>query len=206
MFAWYQSLDLLQRVFALIAIPSTAILLIQTVLLFFGIGDGEADGDGAEIDVPDGDDGLMLFSLRSIIAMLCVGGWSGIVLEETSLPPVAVIILSVVIGLAALVGMSLLIRLILRLQSSGNIQLSNAIGKTGQVYLTIPAAGQGNGKVNLTIQDTFTEVNAITRENTAIKTGEVVRIVATDETGMLVVERIATKNADAPAAPSNDHS
>ena len=206
MFAWYQSLDLLQRVFALIAIPSTAILLIQTVLLFFGIGDGEADGDGAEIDVPDGDDGLMLFSLRSIIAMLCVGGWSGIVLEETSLPPVAVIILSVVIGLAALVGMSLLIRLILRLQSSGNIQLSNAIGKTGQVYLTIPAAGQGNGKVNLTIQDTFTEVNAITRENTAIKTGEVVRIVATDETGMLVVERIAPKNADAPAAPSNDHS
>ncbi len=204
MITWYQSLDVLQRVFAFIAIPSTAILLIQTVLLFFGIGDGEADGDAVETDVPDGDDGLMLFSLRSIIAMLCVGGWSGIVLEETPLPPVAVILLSIVIGLAALVGMSLLVRLILKLQSSGNIQLSNAVGKIGQVYLTIPPAGQGNGKVNLTVQDTYTEVNAITRDNTPIKTGEVVRIVSTDDTGMLVVERIAPNTADKPAAHSHE--
>ena len=182
---WFNSLDSLQRIFAFIAIPATAVLLIQTVLIFFGIGDAEAD-DG---DIP-ADTGLALFSIRGIVAMLCIGGWSGIVLGDTPLSDPIVIILSVIIGLAALFGMAFLIKLILRLQSSGNIQLSNAIGKVGQVYLTIPANGTGSGKVNIIIQETFTEVQAITRDTSAIKTGETVRVVSTDELGMFVVERV----------------
>lgn len=182
---WFNSLDSLQRIFSYIAIPSTAILIIQTILLFFGIGDADADdGDIAA------DDGLTLFSVRGIVAMLCIGGWSGIVLGDTGLSDVVVIILAIIIGLAALVGMAMLIKLILKLQSSGNIQLSNAIGKVGQVYLTVPANGKGIGKVNVIVQETYTEVQAVTRDKSDIKTGEVVRIVSTDELGMFVVERV----------------
>jgi len=182
---WFSSLDSLQRIFSYVAIPATAVLLLQTILIFFGIGDAEAD-DG---DIP-ADSGLTLFSVRGIVAMLCIGGWSGIVLGDTSLSDPIVILLAVIIGLCALFGMALLIRLILKLQSSGNIQLANAIGKVGQVYLTIPANGTGSGKVNIIIQETFTEVQAVTRDQSDIKTGEVVRVVSTDELGMFVVERV----------------
>ena len=46
MFAWWNDLSMVQQVFYIIAIPSTLILLIQTVLLFFGLGhDSETDVD-----------------------------------------------------------------------------------------------------------------------------------------------------------------
>jgi hypothetical protein len=185
---WYNSLTQLQRVFALIAIPSTLILVLQTLLLFMGIGDGDANGDGVP-DIHSGD-GLTLFSVRGIIAMLCVGGWLGIVLLDTAMNSALAVVLAFIGGLAALIGMAMLIRLLLKLQSMGNIQIANAIGKVGSVYLTIPGGMTGTGKINITVQDTFTEFSAMTSETDDIKTGEAVRVVSTDETGILVVERL----------------
>ena len=53
---WWESLTMLQRVFACIAIPSTLLLIVQLVLSLAGLGghegDLDADGDG----VPDGVD------------------------------------------------------------------------------------------------------------------------------------------------------
>ena len=46
MFTWWSQLGLLEQVLYIIAIPSTLILIIQTVLLLFGLGhDGDADLD-----------------------------------------------------------------------------------------------------------------------------------------------------------------
>ncbi|MFA6948810.1 MAG: hypothetical protein WCQ72_07500 [Eubacteriales bacterium] len=192
MIGWFNSLDALQRVFALIAIPSTVILLIQTILFFFGLGsDSDADGDGLA-DSTGGDDGFALFSVRSVMAMLCVGGWSGIVLAEY-MPSAPAVIIAAVIGFVALICMALLIKLILRLQSNGNIALSNAIGKVGQVYIPIPGNMSGHGKITLTIQDNFTEIEAVTGDENTIRTGETVRVVSTDEMGLVVVERIMPK-------------
>ena len=59
---WWESLTLLQRVFACIAIPSTLLLVLQLVMSLIGLGDHEgdldADGDGVPDDVDldvDGD-------------------------------------------------------------------------------------------------------------------------------------------------------
>lgn len=46
MFAWWNQLDLLEQILYVIAIPSTLILIIQTIMLLFGLGhDGDADVD-----------------------------------------------------------------------------------------------------------------------------------------------------------------
>ena len=79
---------------------------------------------------------------------------------------------------------------IARLQSSGNLDIRNAIGKVGQVYLTIPADGKSAGKVNLTVQEQFKEFSAMTTANEPIKTGEYVRVVSVSDTGVLMVEPI----------------
>lgn len=192
MIDWYNSLNLVQRIYALIAIPSTVILLIQTIMLFFGFGDDDADFDFDDVDGADvgGGDGLVLFSVRGIVAMLCIGGWSGILLSEVGLNTPLTVLVSSLLGVGALVGMAALIKLMLNLQSSGNIQLANAIGKVGQVYLTIPANMSGIGKVNITLQDKYSEFNAMTKETEIIKTGEMIRVVSTDNVGYLMVERI----------------
>ncbi len=203
MFAWWDSLTGLQQGFALVAIPATLVLVIQTVLLFFGIGDGDGDvdvdtdvdvdvdTDGVDIsEAASGDDGLTLFTVRGIVAMFSVGGWAGVVFVDLGLNPAIAILLAVVCGVAALFGIAYLMKAVLRLQSSGNIQLGYAIGKTGEVYIPVPPKGQGRGKITINVQDRFVEVDAISGCDDTLKTGEAVRVVSIDESGLVVVERI----------------
>ena len=188
---------LLQQIFALIALPSTLLIIIQTILMLIGIG-----GDGAEVDsdvdidndIELPDDGLAIFSVRGVTSMLCITGWVAVALLETSLPQGISIAIAILCGVATLIGMAYLMRAVYKLQSSGNIDIENCIGKIGEVYIPIPAAGNGSGKVNLTVQEKFSEFTAITTASDKLTTGTFVRVVAVSESGVLVVEPVAKKD------------
>ena len=199
---FWESLIIGQQIFVCIAIPATILLVIQTVMMLIGLGAGDTDldGDGIpdefdapvdESDVPDGD--LAFFTLRGIISMLCIMGWSGLVFLDPSLsiPLPLGILISFALGVAALVLVAFAMRGISKLQSSGNLDLRNAIGKVGQVYLTVPAGGKASGKINLTIQEQYKEFTAITTADSDLKTGSYVRVVALSESGILVVEPVS---------------
>ena len=185
---WWNNLLFGQQLFLLIALPSSVLLVIQTIMLLVGFGD---DSDGDDIEEPL-DDGLTLFAVRGIVSMLCITGWSGFALLETKLHVAVSITIAVLLGLGTLVGMAFLMRAFQRLQSSGNIVVSNTIGKVGQVYIPIPPNASAAGKVNVTVQDKFSEFSAITMDSETIPTGTYVRVVAVDEAGTLVVERASS--------------
>ena len=197
MINWWNELLLLQQIFALIALPSPLLIIIQTVLMLIGIGGEGAEVD-ADVDIDDGielpDDGLAIFSVRGVTSMLCITGWVAVALLETSLPQGIAIAIAILCGVATLIGMAYLMRAIYKLQSSGNIDIENCVGKIGEVYIPIPAAGNGSGKVNLTVQEKFSEFAAITTVGEQLKTGAFVRVVAVSESGILVVEPIAKKD------------
>ena len=191
MIEWWNELIVAQQIFLLVAIPSTVILVIQTILLLIGLND-DVDVD---VDIDDlGDDGLTLFSVRGIVSMLCIAGWSGFALCGTSLPLVVSILIAVLLGILTLIGMAFLMRSLQRLQSSGNIQISNTIGKVGQVYIPIPANAAAAGKINITVQEKYSEFLAITMEAETITTGTYVRVVAVNDAGVLVVERVSANS------------
>ena len=193
MINWWNELLLIQQIFALIAIPSTFLIVLQTVLMLIGIGgDNAADADG-DIDVDDleiPDDGLAIFTVRGVTSMLCITGWVAVALLETSLPQGISIAIAILCGAATLIGMAYLMRAVYKLQSSGNIDVENCIGKIGEVYIPIPSSGNGAGKVNLTVQEKFSEFSAITTGGDQLKTGSFVRVVAVGPSGVLVVEPI----------------
>ena len=197
MINWWNELLLIQQIFALIAIPSTFLIVLQTVLMLIGIGgDNAADADG-DIDVDDleiPDDGLALFTVRGVTSMLCITGWVAVALLETTLPQGVSIAIAILSGVATLIGMAYLMRAVYKLQSSGNIDVENCIGKIGEVYIPIPAAGNGSGKVNLTVQEKFSEFSAITTSDDQLKTGAFVRVVAVGPSGVLVVEPLDAQN------------
>lgn len=214
MIEFWNGLILGQKIFLCIAVPSTMLLIIQIIMMLVGLGGhGDADtGDGADLDgdgVPDTDadgdagldsdtpdSGLSVFSFRGIVSMLCIMGWSGFGLLDpgTGLPVWAGIAISAALGILTLIGVAFAMKAISRLQQSGNLDMRNAVGKVGQVYLTVPAGGRAAGKVNLTVQEQLREFPAVTTGNTELKTGAYVRVVAFAENGTLVVEPIANPN------------
>ena len=198
MITWWNELLLIQQIFALIAIPSTFLIILQTVLMLIGIGGDNAADTDADIDIDDDfeipDDGLAIFTVRGVTSMLCITGWVAVALLETSLPQGISIAIAIICGVATLIGMAYLMRAVYKLQSSGNIDVENCIGKIGEVYIPIPSSGNGSGKVNLTVQEKFSEFAAITTADAQLKTGSFVRVVAVGPSGVLVVEPIEKKN------------
>ena len=188
-------MDLVGQIFALIAIPSTLVLLVQSLLLIFGIGGGDGgidlDGDGVP-DTPgfegDGDGGLALFSLRGIMSMAAVAGWSGLVMHEAEMPLGLTVFLAAVFGFLAMVGIAFVMKMAMKLQQNGNLDIGCAIGKVGTVYIPIPPKMTGSGKINLTIQERFVEIDAKTPCDRKLNTGESVKITATDPSGLVIVE------------------
>ncbi len=192
MIEWWNGLMLAQQIFALVGIGATVLLVIQMAMLIFGFGDdSDADVDDVDGDIGDGD-GLALFTVKGIVAMLCITGWTGVVFLGTEMNPALAYVLAFLCGFATLVIMAYVMKAISRLQSSGNIEIGNAIGKVGQVY--IPIKPNGSGKVNVTVQGQYSEFTAITTAHETLATGSYVRIVAVDEAGTLVVEPIKGKS------------
>jgi hypothetical protein len=146
--------------------------------------------DHADIHGHDGHNDateVRLFTLRSVVAFFAVGGWTGVVLAGSNFSLPAVVILSLMAGWAALYFVTWAIRMALRLQYSGNLQISNAIGKVGEVYIPIPAANKGRGKVNVVVQERFCEFEATTSAGRELKTGEQVFITGVAEDNVLTV-------------------
>ena len=216
MMDWWNSLSSLSQVFYCIAIPSTLLLLIQTVLLFIGIGD-EADGVDAEMstdvsdalpddvpdDVPDLDgpdatdlsdaagwDSLKLFTLRGIVAFFVTFGWVGIVMDSAGAAIWASIPVAFLCGVGIMLLLAMLFRWLMKLRSDGNLDNRNALGTAGKVYLTIPASRTGEGKVQIMLQGVFVERNAVTDDESPIPTGaEVVVIGVSGQTDLVVKKK-----------------
>lgn len=193
---WWASMPVFEKVFWYLAIPSTVVFLIQLFLTFFGLGEGTADVDsidgGFDFD-PDGD-GFMesafnFFTVRNFIIFFTVFGWSGIAFSDMGYSEVATVVISTVLGIIVMLIVASLFYFIMNLASSGNIDLKKSIGATGSVYIPIPSEGKGTGKVQILIQESLKEVEAITNGK-AISTGERVKVIEILDNNILVVEKI----------------
>ncbi|MBQ2686246.1 MAG: hypothetical protein IJF55_00755 [Clostridia bacterium] len=211
--AWWISMTIIEKIFACIAIPSTLVLLIQTILLVFGLGDdGDADIDinaGSASGVPSGDlsadmdvdldgDGLAdvsagggfhLFTFKGLIAFLAVMGWTGYTMLRAGVSVPISLVVSTLAGVAIMFLIALAFYFFAKLQSNGNIDIRNAIGKSGNVYIPIPASRDGFGKVNIVVQERLCEYDAVTDEEEKIKFGAEVVVIGISGLNTLVVKR-----------------
>ena len=91
-------------------------------------------------------------------------------------------------GLASMWAIAQAFLLMTRLQTSGNVDLNNAIGADGEVYLTIPA--DGAGQVRAAVQGGLRIYDARSVSGEEIKTGERVRVGAVVGSNTLMVHHI----------------
>ena len=76
-----------------------------------------------------------------------------------------------------------------KLNENGALNLKKSIGKTGSVYLTIPAKREGTGKVQINFQG-FQTLDAMTDNENEITNGSLVEIIDIINNEILLVKSI----------------
>jgi hypothetical protein len=193
---FWGELDLLRQVLYCIAVPGTIILIIQTILMFFGIGGESAEFDMPEVEAADltttGADGfgiMGLFTFQGIIAFFCVFGWSGIVVMNAANRASLSLISAFVLGFAAMFGVAKAIRFMTGLAVSGTLNMNLLIGESGVVYIPIPEDSSKRGKVNVQLAERIVECDAIS-ESGPLATNTPVRVTDIIGGNVLVVEKM----------------
>ncbi|MBC7451417.1 MAG: NfeD family protein [Cytophagales bacterium] len=182
------TMDPLLKTFWFIALPTSLIFMIQTVMTFIGAdaSDGlDADFDG---DMDGGDGPFQLFTLRNLINFLLGFSWMGISFF-TILPTVPLVLSSVAVGALFVFLFFVIIQQIQKLAEDNSFNIANTLHKTGEVYLTIPANKAGSGKVMISVKGAYHELQAMT-EKGRIPSGTIVKVVKIGNADILIVETI----------------
>ncbi len=161
---WFTGMSVLEQVFFWIAVVASVLLVVQIILLIvsFGGGDLDADGDFDMDGDTDTDGGLGIFTLKGLTAFFALGGWCGFAAASFLGNIWAPILIFAGTGLVALFGVALALRGISKLQCAGNLETEKLIGKSATVYVGVPASRSGRGKITLTAQGKYMEIDAVT--------------------------------------------
>lgn len=120
---------------------------------------------------------MQLFTLQGIMTFLCVFGWTGIICTSLGLHVAIAIIIALVLGFLAMLGVAKVLQLTRKLTQDGSLDVRRLLGEKGRVYIPIPANASGEGKVTIAAGERFIELSAVTDEQDTIPTGTQVRII-----------------------------
>ena len=210
---------MLNTLFLIAAVVGGTIMVCQFLLTMLGLGDSDAEfGEAGDFEVDAGGDVgdfdadgdhhttihhaadadvdhigssrlFQVLSFRSVVAAIAFFGLGGLGGASMGYSPAITVAIASIAGLAALYGMYSVMNLLYSMQSSGNVDIRNALGKPATIYIPVPAAGGGKGKVQVTVQGRTMEYEAITEDNEPLSTGENVVINRILSSDVVMVER-----------------
>lgn len=186
---WWPSLGALEKVYWIIAIPFSVIFLLQTIMTLF-MGDATDVDSGGDVDASiEGDQGIdfQFLSLKNLVAFFTIFGWAGIACVSAGLSVPLTILISIASGIIMMVIMATLMYFMYKLTDNGTLQMINAKGKIGTVYLTIPPKRSGMGKVQVSVQGLQT-LDAMTDSDEELKTGAVIEVIEIFNNEILIVK------------------
>jgi membrane protein implicated in regulation of membrane protease activity len=174
------------------AIIGGTLFLLRTILLFSGIGMDDAHVDLGLEDAGDVDHGggmsVSLLSLQGLTAFFTMFGLVGLVLYSAGVHVLLTIVGATFAGLFTVFIISWLFTQFGRFQSEGTLDIRNAVGATGSVYLRIPSGG--TGQVQVSVQGGMRIIDALTEGSEEIPTGTSVRVIGLRDTTTLIVEKL----------------
>ncbi|WP_461631338.1 hypothetical protein [Labilibaculum euxinus] len=186
---WWSSMEMVEKIFWSISVPFSLLFLIQIALTFVGgdIDDLSAEGD-ADTAV-EGDTGIdfQFISLKNLIAFFAVFGWTGIICLDMGLGAGVSTLIATLAGLAMMLIMASILYFMGKLVEEGTLNINNAKGKIGNVYLSVPANRKGMGKVQIEVQGLQT-LDAVTDSDSDIPTGAVIQVVDVLNDQILIVK------------------
>lgn len=162
--------------------------LMIILLLISVIGGMEIGGDvdvstdaGGSMDGTDGSLGIV----KTLLTFISVGAFTArAIFLNTSWSWTLVILAALVSGAASVLLLGWFFRWLLKNQEEGNWQLWQAEGKTGSVYVPIPA--EGKGRIQVQINDAVREIAAQSQDGRPLATHDKVLILEAKEDYVIV--------------------
>ncbi|HMP72420.1 MAG TPA: hypothetical protein PKE55_04070 [Kiritimatiellia bacterium] len=148
------------------ALFGTSLFVIRMLLTLIGI-DGD---DGGEVSLGDADVSFKFLSIHGLSAFFMMFGLVAFTLSwQHKQEPFIAVAAGTAAGAFTTWVISKLFVMMKRLQSDGTLDVRNAVGIEGSVYLTIPEGR--SGQVRISIQNRLRHLNAVAEDGQAIPTG-----------------------------------
>ena len=181
----------METVFIICAILGGTLVVCQVASGLFGFGaetDADIDADhdmGGDTD--HGNAFLGMLSIRAITSALLFFGLGGLTAHYYGADELVAFGVAVGAGIATLYAVALMMKMVAQLKHDGTARVERSLGRTGTVYLRVPAARAGTGKVHLMLQNRTVEYQAVTVGG-ELPTGAPVRVVAVVNADTVEVE------------------
>lgn len=190
---WWSALSQLEQVYWVIALISGILFIVVLIGTF--IGGTEVDMDGVDADIEaDGGIGFQFLTFKNMVGFFTVFSWTGIACIRSGYSSSATLVFSIVAGLIMMVIMAWLFMFMARQAESGTLKIANAIGKVGEVYITIGKERSTIGKIQIKVQGSLRELEALTDEPEDLVQGNVVSVLEVISGELLLVEKTKKSN------------
>ncbi len=171
--------------FGVPALLGTGVFAIRLLMAIFGHM-GHADVDSH--DGHDSSDVFKFLSFQSIAAFLMGFGWAGLgALHGANLSMLPAFGAAIGGGAVMVWLMMMLLKLMVALNSSGNIAIDKTVGCEGEVAVEVPGNQSGRGQVRVVIEDRQRSYGAVS-EGLPIPSRTRVRVVRANTDNTLTVE------------------
>jgi hypothetical protein len=165
------------------ALIGGTILACQFVMTLIGLGDGHPDfdtGGAIHFDTPDVSGGMDhadmaghaathdstwffgIITFRTLVAAVTFFGLAGMWAMEREIRATGVLLIALGAGVAAMFGVYYVMQSLTKLDSEGTLRVERAVGRSGTVYLPVPANRTGAGKIHMKLQNQLVELQAMT--------------------------------------------
>lgn len=188
---FFDGMSTFEQTYWITALIGSGLFLVIFILTFIGGGDTDMEADSADFDADDGGVGFQFFTFKNVIAFFTIFGWSGIICIDNELSNILTIIISSIAGLIMMVLTTLLFFWMSSLAQSGTLKIKNAIGVIGEVYLPIGENRSKIGKVQIKVQGSLRELEAITDSDEELKTTTIVKVLDVVSAELLLVEKLS---------------
>lgn len=189
MMDFFSEMDIYLKSLWFMAIPASLIFLIQSIMTIVGMDWGDGTSADFDSDLSGTDAPFQFFSFRNFVNFFMGFGWSGISFYSLIPNPIILALVALAFGLLFVALFFLIIRQIQKLAEDNTTKPTDAINQTGTVYIPIPAAKSGMGKVQISIKGSVQEMDAAT-EGEKLETGCLVKVSRIEGSNLLIVEKI----------------
>lgn len=174
----------LETIYFYMALIGTIFFTIKFALSLFG-----HDADLSGIDALDPEDlDFKFLSLQTLSIFSASLGWMGLLLyKQTDLGVYVSFALSLIFGFGCAFFEIWIFTKVKGLSQVNTLDLANAIGKVGKVYLTIPE--EGEGEIQVSFQGSMKNLKAVSLYGEKIPAFTEIKVSSVRD-GILVVERL----------------